>query len=391
MKTQTLVSFFLLFSLFVTAQEEQQNPLVKEKPFQLTLMTPPISTNGMDFDQCVNRLSLNTFLGVSAGTNGFEMGGFINMNRYFTRGAQIAGFMNVCGYQTQPEMELWSQGFQGAGFANINRNHFTGLCASGFLNYNHSLDGVQVAGFANYADSVSNAHQLAGFANYVGKGENHIQISGFANKAEEISGVQAAGFINVAKNVKGVQVAGFINVCDSIDGIPIGFINVVKKNGYRSFEVSVTDFSYFQASYKMGVEQFYNIYTLSMLPGGANNWALGFGFGTHKNIVNGLKLNLELTSHNAFNLFDPALRGVFHTDRLNMVNQLRIGFKKCLGNNMCLNVGPTLNVGVSSKRAGEAYAPDIEPYWNAPMWQIGYTSQSSARIWVGFKAGISWH
>jgi len=36
----------------------------------------------------------------------------------------------------------------------------------------------------------------------------------------------------------------FINICDSIDGVPVGFINVVRTNGYRDFVFSLSETQY---------------------------------------------------------------------------------------------------------------------------------------------------
>jgi len=67
------------------------------RPFQFTFMIPPLSTNGVDNVNIVNDISLNLFLGVSGGVGIFEAGSFINIDRFFVEGIQLAGFGNSVG------------------------------------------------------------------------------------------------------------------------------------------------------------------------------------------------------------------------------------------------------------------------------------------------------
>ena len=71
MKTQILLSLlFLSFVTFSFAQDEtetnNQKTLsnLRRVPFQFTLFTPPIGTNGIYFLNTINDVSLNTFIGV---------------------------------------------------------------------------------------------------------------------------------------------------------------------------------------------------------------------------------------------------------------------------------------------------------------------------------------
>ena len=142
------------------------------------------------------------------------------------------------------------------------------------------ITGFQGAGFANVAGGMDYGFQGAGFGNFCGNGSVNFQGAGFMNVAGSVKGIQAAGFMNIAGYVKGVQAAGFINICDSIDGVPIGFINIVKKNGYHKIELAGSELMYASASWKMGVQKLYNIYTIGKPFGPANSFLLGWGFGS---------------------------------------------------------------------------------------------------------------
>ena len=432
MKTQTLLLILFIFtfqlakaqrisfapdSVQIIANENGHN--FHEVPFQFTFLTPPISTNGFNFYKTVNDVSLNTFLGISAGTNSLELAGFANVDLHYTKGLQIAGFANINGIFNNNQ-NYTSEGVQIAGFGIINGNSFTGLQASGFGTVNYEFSGVQASGFANinyraknsveasgFANinyEVVNVIQAAGFANIAVKGKSKtqaagfanisddikgIQAAGFANVANNVNGVQAAGFINVARNVKGLQLAGFINVCDSIDGIPISFISIVRRNGYRNFEFSTSEWAPMQISYRMGVPKLYNIYSLSKLPKQWNSYALGFGFGHTTKLADNTVLNLELTNHQTINFNNN--RYYSHGYNHNSLLQFKPVFKQCIGNGVCLNFGPTLNYSYSFNHYNgvNPSTGSIQPFWKIQSSPSEDNYQSRSTVWIGFTGGIS--
>ena len=118
----------------------------KTSPFQMTIFTPPFSTNGMDNANYVNQFSLNLFVGLSGGVDGMELGGFINVDRYFMHGFQGAGFGNTVGGNVDG---FQVAGFynavggdvryvQGAGFINATGGNQTGLQTRQLITFNHS-------------------------------------------------------------------------------------------------------------------------------------------------------------------------------------------------------------------------------------------------------------
>ncbi len=392
MKTQILAIAFLFIALFSFAQDRDSlQPELRRVPFQLTLFMPPIGTNGIYFYNTINDISVNSFIGVGAGSRFMEFGGFLNANRFYSKGIQASGFANVNGFD-ELASNYHSSGLQAAGFANINGNKFKGLQASGFANINKEATGLQAAGFANLNGVADSTYEFSGFANVSPKGVTRIQAAGFANVANEVNGIQAAGFANVAKTVKGVQLSGFINVCDSLDGIAIGFINFVRSNGYRSYELTTTDWSPIQLTYKMGIEKFYNIYTISKLTDHQNRYALGFGFGHQMNLKGKSKLNFELTNHNEVFLFNPGFGSLIYHERSNNLTQFKAAYKRDLWKSVCVNVGPTLNYGFSYDWKSANYKPtgeNLQPYMKLPMATTTPLNNWTSRFWVGFSAGIS--
>lgn len=367
-------------------------------PFQFTLLVPPLTTNGIDFYKTTNDISINTFLGVSAGTDMLEAGGFANIDLYYAKGVQAAGFANITGVLGH---ETTSEGVQAAGFANICGTKYTGVQASGFANISKEFTGLQGAGFMNVTDYASdafqasgfanvaletdNVFQAAGFANVALSGKSKSQVSGFGNIANEVEGVQAAGFINIARKVKGVQLSGFINICDSIDGVAIAFINLVKENGYRSFEFSMNEWTPAQLTFKMGTKDFYNIYSLSKLPMNWDRYAFGFGFGHAFRMSEGTELDVELVNHSVFSIAVPENWNYNYTNNNNLL-QLKPTFKRYIGDKVALNFGPTFNFNYGYYRySGQTtMTSGIQPYW-----KLFGGSQNPSRLWVGFSAGIS--
>ena len=412
-----LILFAILTAILSISQikaQKTENADMPVRAFQFTLMFPPLSTNGIQCAQIANNFSFNTFAGVNGGVDGIEIGGFVNTTKSYVKGCQLSGFANVvggdvdaaqlagfCNVNNGSTKGLQAAGFtnivaddveavQLAGFSNVNKGKTNGLQIAGFSNtVADDVTGAQLAGFCNVNKGVTNGMQAAGFTNIAAKGKCNAQISGFLNIAENIDGVQVAGFANIAKKVEGVQVAGFINVCDSIDGVPVGFISIVRKNGYRKFEFSTSEYMYLGFAFKMGVKRFYNIYSISKLPRDGNRWAYGFGLGTERDMGESLTLNIDAIAHQELWIGESSSEnnfGFLHTSRLNMLNQLKLNFGYKVSENTKVFGGPTLNVSVTDSNSG------YKSYAMGPSWAfLNNTSTygTNVKSWIGFNAGIN--
>jgi len=421
-KVTLIALVFLIAPLSLHSQNEPEEanrpaptPALQEKPFQVTFFFPPLSTNWIQNSKTVNNVSLNLFVGNAGGVNGAEIGYFINTVNYHVKGFQGAGFGNVVG-RSVDGVQL--AGFfnvngtdarvlQGSGFVNVCGGSFQGAQLTGFMNVtgrdtrgfqgagfgNVSGErtlGAQAAGFFNVAGEFSRGAQLAGFLNVAGTGSPDAQLAGFVNYAEQVRGAQLAGFINVAGKVKGVQMAAFINVADSLDGIPIGFINVVVKNGYRKFEFSSSETQYANFSYRMGVRKLYNIYSFSKPAGPGTRWLFGFGLGGELDLNEKMMMNLEAVANQELWIAEPAVNNFLHIDRLNLLNQFRVLFTFKPSDKVSLFVGPTFNVSVAETNPDIGYLPwhEIGPNWDFFNRTYNNVSQTNVKMWIGIMGGV---
>jgi len=430
-KIVSLTLIALIYSTLVQAQTIEDSTEYERRPFQFTFLFPPLSTNGVNNVNIVNDVSLNLFLGVSGGVEAFEAGVFLNIDRFYVDGVQVAGFGNtvgghlkgaqfagfynvngththgfqgtgfvnvtgadVTGAQVAGFVNVAGrsvEGFQGAGFVNVAGSNVKGAQATGFVNVaGDTLQGFQGAGFINVAGHAKNGVQAVGFGNVAGGGHTHFQGAGFFNVADEIEGAQAAGFVNVAGKVKGVQLAGFLNICDSIEGVPIAFISVVKQNGYRKFNFNVSEVQYANLSYKMGVKHLYTIYSFGKPFGPGSRWMFGGGFGGEIDLSEKMMLNIEGTVNQELWIASSYSPYFLYIDRLNLYNSLKFLFGWRVDEKVDLHIGPTFNVSVAHTNPsfGTMDWHEIAPYSFYNNTSNNY-NQTNVQMWVGLQGSIS--
>jgi hypothetical protein len=391
----TVIAFLMLQTL----QAQGDSTDYERSPFQFTFLFPPLSTNGARNARMVNDVSLNLFLGVSGGVEAFEAAGFINVDQYYVNGVQLAGFGNtvggrasgaqLAGFYNVIGADL--SGFQGAGFVNVTGTEVQGAQAAGFVNVaGDTLTGFQGAGFINVAGATDQAVQVAGFGNVAGAGDSNFQGAGFFNVAEKVNGAQLAGFVNVAGTVEGFQGAGFLNICDSIKGIPLAFISVVRKNGYRKFGFNISETQYANLSFKMGVRNFYNIYSFGKPFGPGSRWMFGGGLGTELALNDKMMLNIEGTVHQELWIGNPAATYFMQIDRLNLYNSVKFLFGWNMDKQVDIHIGPTFNVSVANIN------PDMgQLAWNEiPLYSVYNRTNSSykqtnVQMWIGLQGSVS--
>ncbi|MBN2212940.1 MAG: hypothetical protein JW723_01740 [Bacteroidales bacterium] len=383
MKLVNTLSVTFILTILTTSysySQEEKEEEQKRRPFQVTFVTP-LGTNGASSPGILNEFSFNVLVGVNGGVEGFELGGLINIDNGPVEGAQISGFGNIV---TGP-----FEGFQMGGFANINSGYTDGFQAAGFINIidddadafqiagfgniTGNFEGMQLSGFGNFSEKAE-GFQGAGFMNITGKAEG-AQIAGFMNVADEFEGFQGAGFMNIADRVEGVQLAGFINICDSIDGIPIAPISIVKKNGYRRFEFWSNETFYLNTSFRIGVPEFYTIFTVGYKPGYSEfNWGLGVGAGTSFAIAENHSVDIEGHTYHINSRF-------WRKWEYNQLNQVKINFNYQIAEHFSLFAGPTFNILISES---DGYAQQIAPVWSFRIAE----RRNSVRGWFGFNLGF---
>lgn len=394
----------LNFALFDHLPDESP---YKESPIHIGLIYP-ISSNGIEAGQYVNQLSFHLLVGYAAGLNGFEASALGNVENDFVDGVQFAGFFNVvknrvdgvqgAGFLNVSGGEL--EGAQLAGFLNTHAGTMEGLQGSGFLNLStgytqggqlagfsniitHEAEALQGAGFANIATSSLKGAQFAGFGNYAHQVKG-AQFAGFANIAtDHVEGFQGSGFINVARTVKGVQL-GVFNVADSIEGVPIGFLSIVRKNGYRALEVWGGETLHANAALKIGVRKFYNIFSFgSQFADTDFRYGLGYGIGTVTALAPTIDFSIDLLAQQIYEGDNPIFR---NNNRLNLLNTFRLGVSKQFSQHFGLFAAPTFHVFVSEvEREDGSIGSDLAPY---TFFDQTYNEKTNLQMWAGFQVGL---
>jgi hypothetical protein len=385
--SKLFLAALLLHTGSYLAQTEDKKEEEKERPFQLTFITP-IGTNGMDAPKTVNKVSLNLLAGVSKGVNGVEFGGFANIVLKDVKGLQMAGFTNVtlrnvkgvqfAGYVNYAGGNL--TGAQFAGFCNVNLGTLKGAQFAGFANVNmDTLHGGQLAGFVNYNHKNARGLQGAGFAN-VNRGDHKgAQLAGFSNVSTgNVNGLQASAFFNYAKKVKGAQL-GFINVADSVDGATIGFLNIVKK-GLHQVELSADELFYANLSVRTGTHKFYNVFSAGASPKSSNLlWQIGYGVGTSIRISDRMRSDITVSAHHVSS-------GLFY-HATSELYKIYIGMEYKLANKCYIAAGPTFNLYF-----GDALLPDYNGTYSkvAPYSMLNETNSEGFNFkgWLGAKVAI---
>lgn len=386
--------------------------------FQFSFL-PFVGSNGKMSGSVYNRYSINLLGGYSRGNRLLEVGGLFNINKenmiggqfagFFNivgdsvKGGQFAGFVNVSGksmqgFQGSGFMNMnfgTTNGVQGAGFMNMNKKEVNGITGAGFMNLNakrvkglqmagfmnlcgDTLHGITGAGFMNVTKASKRSVEGAGFMNITDFGKDNHQIAGFMNMTNKgTTRVQVSGFLNSAHVVTGTQI-GFINYCDSAKGIPIGFLSFVK-SGLHQLELSADEVFYTNASFRTGVNAFYNVISYGIQPTGKNFWNLGYGIGTSFKLAPKSRMDITFSSHHV-----SSGGFYFATSEL---NKLYIGMEYKLAKKMSLAFGPTFNLYIT-----DALVPQYADTYHslAPYTQYEHTTHNDFNLkgWVGGKLAL---
>jgi hypothetical protein len=318
-------------------------------------LVPGLSTRGLLTGKTRNKYSFNIVAGYTGGTDVFEIGGALNIDRGDVKYAQIAGMANVVmgnveGVQVAGAFNIVTEhikgiqlagcgnfaldtmhGIQLAGAVNIGHKYFYGVQGAGSVNgilgnaqcaqvsgavnaiYGR-LDGIQVGGSVNYAKQISGV-QISGAINAVTDTMNAVQVSALINYGTSGKAIQVAGGINWIKyDLKGLQVAGLLNRTNRLNGVQIAPFNICKqyesgavigfmsfvKNGVHQLEFSGNEKGVVSVSYRTGIPHFYNIVSLGYgLRPEQPYWSIGYGAGTRFNLnkKETMRLSFDYTFH----------------------------------------------------------------------------------------------
>lgn len=368
MKTQNRYRFYLCWMFAITSLcGYSQTDTIKYRTFH-TSFVPPLSTNGVESPNYVNSYSFNLLVGHTGGTNGIEIGGAYNIGTNDVKGVQIAGVGNSIGGQLNGSQigglinttHGSMSGIQLSGITNISLDSAAGAQIAGLLNLSKGMSGIQVSGGANYSEAVAGA-----------------QVSGAVNRAEEMKGVQLAG-INIARKLKGVQF-GVINISDSVvSGMPVGVINVVKKNGFISPGLEYDDVVPYRIGFRSGINGFYTVMTVGARVD--EYWTYGAGLGSRIFLTKGKGVFINPEAR-----WENINKGKAFNDGNNHLIRLNVNFGLQILKHFYLTGGPSINFYFTNG-LDEAEIPEIDLGDNFYVNQV--SGDYLYRVWMGYSLGI---
>ena len=330
---------------------------IKYRPAQVTFVAP-VGSNGLNAWQTANGFSLNVLFGMNGALRGAEFSGLAGMLRQDMKGAQFAGLFNSAGGDMK--------GFQAAGLANVVAGTVKGVQAAGLVSVAaDSFTGAQFSGLANVAVGQGGGFQAAGLIN-VATGGRMTQVAGLANVTTRLNGTQI----------------GFFNYADTLEnGVPIGLFSVVRKGGYRSFELAFNETFYVNPGFKMGVNKFYNIFTAgvayrdSMIV-----WGWGLGVGSMIPLGKKFDLSIEAVCYQV-NLDE------WFTHGPNLLNRLNVSFGWHVSPHATLTFTPSWNVTVVDT-FDEYGEPVREPWAPYSVYDLDWGNGFISQMYPGFAVGI---
>jgi len=368
MKNLILISLLILIIHLLPAQTNEKT----HRPFQLSFISP-LSTNGIESPKIDNTVSINLLAGVNGGVKAFEIGGIMNWNQGSVQGLQMAGITNIVrGSMTGLQVggiynfsQESQSGVQIGGIANSTMKQSVGLTLAGIANYQSGAKGVSMAGITNVNFGKSSGLQVAGIAN--------VNLG-------SVTGLQLAGIYNYVSTLNGAQI-GFVNYSDSVSkGIPIGFISIVRKNGYRKLEFESNETFYGNLTFKTGVRRFYNIFSIGGRPGKTGYWGPGYGIGSAWDVNPKVGMNIDLIAYHVN-------EGESWTNELNLMNRLKLNLSYRISPRLELIGGPVYVVSVSQITDAEG---NVIGGGYLPTWTLSDKVHGSTRVssYLGFNIGL---
>ncbi len=379
----------LLLPQLLHAQTDEYDDLHQQydlefRTFRFALV-PGLSTNGVEAPSYASKYSWNILAGYNGALDrGFELGGLLNINKYYAHGGQIAGLGNYSGEETAG-IQLagifnWSgdemQGIQISGITNVSKREMQGIQLTGVANIaDGTAQGIQISGVINYAKDDMQGMFLSGLGNYAEGNMQGIQLSGLFNYANwDIQGIAAAGLvnysdtfqgmafapINIAKYGQGIQ-AGNINIADEMQGIQLGIVNYAKdmegvpvglisyyENGRTNIDVWTSDAGFTNFGIKLGTPEVYNMISIGFNPAlNRDVWQVGWSIGR----LHEYETHFLYTDFSIYKINEKKW-----TKDLNSLFKYRILFGKELFNGMDIYGGPTINMLISRVDGSSDYS-----------------------------------
>ena len=297
---------------------------------------PFVGTSSFTGLSSVRRFSLNILGGVSAGLDGFEMGGLVNVESAFTCGAQFAGI------------------------ANLTLGPVHGAQVSVGVNLGLGLRGLQV-GLVDVAVGDGRGAQL-GLVDVTSGAFSGVQMGLIEVAAGDLRGGQI-GLVNVgAGAVHGAQV-GLVNVAGgAVTGVQVGLVNVAEtcsfclglvnviRRGRLHLDLWGQESGLLMAGVKHGGDHFHSIYGIGVEPFGRSpRLAFALGIGGHLPLSERFFTDLDLIGYSLHDL--PS----FTSSAMLVQARLVLGVRVALP--LAIYAGPSFNVANTSNSRDAGLSP----------------------------------
>lgn len=323
---------------------------------QISLI-PSIGTNLKLSGAIINHFSINVLAGYSAGVDGFEAGGLLNI---------IKGDVN---------------GLQVSCVANLSNGAVRGVQMAGAYNrISGSVHGLQLSPGINLGADTVRGVQASGVYNSCSDYINGIQLSLISNHCNgEVSGGQFAAFYNYSR--KAAFQLGIVNVCDTSTGSPLGIVNIIKGGNY-GFSLSYDELKSYSVNFHSGTHHLYSLLGFSLFDM-ESRWRMGINFGLGKHLFSERKLSLEMQLLSTA----MAVSGSFDTQTVSRVSFSPQFNLKLWNEGFSLSAGPsyiTLISGIDNQ-----YVETLLGDTKRRIIYANYTSTNNRfDTWLGFSAGL---
>jgi hypothetical protein len=354
MKIKTTLT--ILISLLTSGILYSQETTYKHFPVQVSFVYP-IGIHGTRSVSFTYNFSLNVLTGNTGNIDGCEIGGLLNTNQGNISGVQIAGLGNM----TKGNVD----GLQIGGLFSM-ADSVEGLQLNGIFSKCGELDGLQISGILNL--STSSQSSIAGIANINTGKQNGIQLAGIYNQTKVLNGVQI----------------GLINIADTIDkGIPIGLVSLVRKGHYDEWSFIIADYLNLGISYKLGVKQFYTIYSVGMNLFEDQLWVAGLGVGHLHEVSPKFSIQPEVIWYTYFPMdFQKHIRYTY-------VGHFKLGLVRNINDYLAFSFAPSIYLAWKSNRGMyDVYGYDQSPI--GPLFDV-VPAFSDNKMEFGFGFSLELH
>jgi len=293
-----------------------------------------------------------------------------------THGRMSGQVVNKLSYNLIAGYSAGLNGVELAGIANFDKGDVRGVQVSGIADVvGGKVSGVQLAGIHNEDLDSLRGVQAGGISNRVWGSVEGVQLSGIVNETKgDVYGVQASGILNKARRVKGVQL-GLVNIADTCSGFMIGIVNIARC-GMHEFSVFGNEMLPINIAYKSGTRKMYIILqTGADLSNDERAYGYGIGIGNETSLGRRFALNTEYV----LNTFI-----VGHGRELPNVSRLQVMLRCRMFKSFSIYTGPAISITSPTK----ALAPDG---YKMILPKAGYHTldAGNAVAWFGYTIGIN--